>query len=278
MLIDTHSHLNFNAYKEDQREVIERALNNNIWMINVGSQYQTSQRAVEISQQYSQGVFSAVGLHPIHLETGLVKIKVDKEEIEMKTQEEDFDYEKYKNLAKNEKVAAIGEFGLDYYWKPKTKKKLEEFKLKQKRDFLKQLELAAELNLPAIFHCRFAHSDLIALLDDFLKDRKKTIRGVVHCFTGNWPEAKRYLEMGLYLGFNGLIFKLDFEEIIKRVPLERILIETDCPYLTPPPMTGRNEPMFVKYIAEKIAEIKKINFEKIAESTTDNAKNLFLIN
>jgi len=277
MLIDSHAHLNFNAYKEDADQVIQRAFANNIWMVNVGSQYETSKRAVGIAQRYTDGIFAAVGLHPIHLETNLLKIKVDKEEVEIKTREEDFDYEKYKNLAQNKKVVAIGEIGLDYYWKPKTKNKLELFKAKQKEVLLKQLELAKELNLPVIFHCRFGHSDLINILESFSQLSKFQMRGVIHCFAGNLDEAKRYLKMGFYLGFNGLIFKLDFDDIIKKISLEKILIETDCPYLTPPPMTGRNEPFYIKYVAEKIAKIKNVSFKKVEEVTAQNARNLFRI-
>ena len=148
MLIDTHAHLNFNSYKNDADEVIKRSLENNTWMINVGSQYSTSKRAVEISEKYQEGVYAAVGLHPIHLANGIFKAKLDKEEIAFQTQNEIFDYEKYKELAKSEKVVAIGETGFDFWYRPKTKKKLEEFKEKQKENFLQQLRLAKELNLP----------------------------------------------------------------------------------------------------------------------------------
>ena len=303
MLIDTHAHLNFNIYKNDTDEVIRRSLDNNVWMINVGSNYETSKKAVEIAQKYEKGVYATIGLHPIHLpsplfrkegakvemkanfqegklhrlETGLVKIKNDTEEVEVKTREEEFDYEKYKELAKSERVMAIGEFGLDYYWRPKTTKKKELFKQKQKDLLLKQLELAKELNLPAIFHCRMAHDDLIKILNTRYKIQDKKPRGVVHCFTGTWEQAKDYMNMGFYLGFNGIIFKLNLDEIIKKTPLGSILIETDCPYLTPNPMAGRNEPLYVEYVAEKIAEIKKLSFEEIAAITTKNAQELFKI-
>ncbi len=280
MLIDTHAHLNFNAYKDDLEEIIKRTLDSDIWMINVGSQYETSKKAVEIAQRYKEGIYAAVGLHPIHLETGLVKIKNDAEEIEIKTKEEDFDYERYKELAQTQKVIAIGEIGLDYYWRPKTTKKKELFKQKQKDLLLKQLELAKELNLPVIFHCRMAHQDLIK----FLKENPeiKPEKAVAHGFVGNLEELNQYLNFGYYIGFNGIIFKsiegINFEENIRNTPLDRILIETDCPYLTPPPFEGqRNEPLYVRYIAKKIAEIKNLSYEEIAEITTKNAKRLFKI-
>jgi TatD DNase family protein len=293
MLIDTHAHLNFNAYKNDVDKVIKRSLSNNVWMINVGSTYETSKIAVEIAERYGQGVFAAIGLHPIHLAEGIFKAKLDKEEIAFQMKNEQFDYEKYKELAKSSKVVAIGEIGLDYYWKPKTKNKLEQFKNRQKQVFLQQFNLAKELNLPIIFHCRFAHDELLEILKFQITNHKSQtnsksqiqnskLRGVIHCFTGNWQQAEKYLEMGLYLGFNGIIFKniegINFEEIIKKVPLNRILLETDCPYLTPPEEENkRNEPIYIKYIAEKIAEIKNLTYNKVAKITTENAKKLFKI-
>mgnify|MGYP001617014397 CR=1 FL=1 len=289
MLIDTHDHVNFNAYKNDANDVIRRSLDNGVWMINVGSQYDTSKRAVEIAERYEKGVYAAIGLHPIHLANGIFKTKIDTEEIEFQTREENFDYQKYKDLAlrsfnEGGKVVAFGETGFDYYWKPKTKVKIEQFKEKQKEVFLKQLDLAKELNLPVIFHCRIAHDDLIQTIQ---QSNNPTIKGVIHCFTGTWQDAKKYLEMGLYLGFNGIIFKLDLDEIINKTPLEKILIETDCPYLTPPlpavalakagPQLIRNEPLYVKYVAEKIAKIKNINYEEVTKITAENAKKLFKI-
>jgi TatD DNase family protein len=271
MLIDTHAHVNFNAYREDSDEVIRRALDNGVWMINVGSQYSTSQRAVRMAEKYPEGVYAAIGLHPIHLETGLVKIKEDKEEIEFKTIEEDFDYEKYKSLASSsKKVVAIGEIGLDYYWKPKTKTRLQSFKEKQAAVLLRQLDLAKELNLPVMFHCRSAHNELSDILDS-------GVRGVIHCFTGTWEQAEKYLKMGFYLGFDGIIFKLNLDEVIKKTPLERILAETDCPYLMPLPVGGRNEPLNIRYIVQRIAEIKGVDYDAIADTTTQNAKKLFKI-
>lgn len=295
MLIDTHAHLNFNAYKKDAGEVIGRSLDNNIWLINVGTNYETSKKAVEIAEKYPEGVYAVIGLHPIHLETGLVKIKNDKEEIEVKTREEHFDYERYKELAQSPKVVAIGETGLDYYWRPKTTKKKEIFKQRQRDLLLKQLELARELNLPVVFHCRMGHKDLIEILSTNVE--VKPLPAVAHGFVGNLEELQKYLDFGFYIGFNGIIFKsiegIDFEENIRNTPLDKILIETDCPYLTPPQVAealphlplhlaprgsvveGRNEPIYVKYVAEKIAQIKNLSFQEIARITTENAKKLF---
>ena len=279
MLIDTHAHLNFNAFKNDADEVIRHSLAENVWMINVGSKYKTSRKAVEIAQKYEKGVFAAIGLHPIYSTSGLVKIKTDPDEGGFEAIAEDFDEEKYKELAKSEKVVAIGEIGLDYYYKPKTKTKLSLFKETQKQVFLKQLDLAEELDLPVIFHCRMAFDDLLEILRK-TKLKNPKFRGVVHCFTGNWDQAKECLSLGFYLGFNGIIFKeikgVDFKENIRNIPLDRILLETDCPYLTPPMASAkRNEPLFIKHVAEEVAKIKEISFEELSRITTENAKKLF---
>lgn len=274
MIIDTHAHLNFNAYKNDLDAVIKRTLSENVWFINVGSQYETSKRAVELAEKYGKGVYAAIGMHPIHVETEVFKPKLDpEEEMADEKKEKKFDVERYKELAKSGKVVAIGETGLDYYYRPKTKTRQEIFKQAQKEVFLEHLKLAKELNLPMIFHCRSSHDDLIEILRN-----NPGIQGVVHCFSGTLEQAKKYLEMGFYLGFTGIIFKLDLDNIIKEIPIERILVETDCPYLTPPEASSeRNEPIFVKYIIKKIAGIKGLSYEKIAEITTQNAKKLFRI-
>ena len=290
MLIDTHAHLNFNTYKADSTEVIKRTLENDVWVINIGTQYDTSKKAVEIAEKYEKGVYAAIGLHPIHLNAGLVKMKLDQEEVAFNSREEEFDYKKYKELAENEKVVAVGEIGLDYYYKPKTKRKLELFKEKQREALLKQLNLAEELNLPVIFHCRMAHEDLLEILNYKLKAINYKLRGVMHGFVGTTEQLQKYLKMGFYIGFNGIIFKniegINFEENIRKTPLNRILIETDCPYLAPPlPVEAlakagpfenqRNKPLYIKYVAEKIAKIKNLSFEEIAKITTENAKELF---
>jgi len=288
MLIDTHGHVNFNAFRDDSNAVLKRALESNTWVVMPGTQYSTSKRAVEMAEGFESGVYAAVGLHPIHLGE---QRKVDVLEVqslpldqnkqsweEFVTRSEEFDVEKYRELTKSKKTVAIGEFGLDYYYRPKGKVKLEAFKAKQKDVFLQQLDLAEEARLPVILHCRVAHDDMIGMLEA----RAKKMQGVVHCFTGTVEQAQKFMALGLYIGFNGLILK-DVpalpkpEEVISSIPLERIVLETDSPYLIPP-MLGveRNEPLFVKYIAEEIARIKKVSVEEIAEATTQNAKTLFL--
>ncbi len=261
MLIDTHSHLNFSDFDKDREEIIEKCLKNRIWIINVGIDYQTSRKAVEISRKYKQGVYAAVGLHPLNFK-------------------KKFDYKEYKKLASDSKVVAIGEIGLDYYYKPKTKRKLEVFKEGQKELLLKQLKLAKELDLPIILHCRLALDDMLTILKSNIQYLKPNLPGIIHCFTGNLEQLDEFLRMGFFIGFNGIIFKqisgIDFEILIKRTPLKRILIETDCPYLLPPEFSEkRNNPFGVKLVAEKIASIKGISFEDLSKITTENAITLF---
>ncbi len=274
MIIDTHSHVNFNAFKEDKDEVMKRTLAEDIWMINVGTKYETSQSAIQLAEQYQEGVFAAIGLHPIYAAAEFVKTKTDPDEGEFFIHEQEFDKEKYKQLVlSTKKVVAIGEVGLDYYYKPKTTEKLKQFKEKQKQVFLQQIELAKELNLPMILHCRVAHDDVIEILKE-----QKDVRGVIHCFTGTVEQAKKYIDLGFYIGINGIIFKLQLDEVIKSCPLEKMVVETDCPYLTPAPEgQKRNEPMFIKHTIQKVADLKSVSFEEVAEKTTQNARKLFNI-
>jgi len=212
-------------------------------------------------------------MHPIHIKQDLVKFRTDPEEGSFETLGENFDREKYVELTKSEKVVAIGEIGLDYYYRPKTKSRLEIFKQKQKDLFIEQLGIAKEVNLPVIVHCRMAHQDVIDILQ-----KHPGLRGVIHCFTGTLDEAKEYIKLGFYIGLNGIIFKLNLGEVIRAVSLENIVFETDCPYLTPPSARAeRNEPLFVKYVAEKVAELKGISFAEVADITTTNARKLFKI-
>jgi len=272
MIIDTHSHLNFVAYKKDLDAVVKRTLGAGIFCVNVGSKYETSEEAVRIAEKY-EGMYAAIGLHPMFAGAEFIKLKTDPEEGEFMVKEQDFDIKKYKELAKSKKVVAVGEIGLDYYYRPKTKAKLEQFKEKQKQVFLQQLDFAEELSLPVIIHCRMAHDDVLEIL------KTKKAKGVIHCFTGGIKEFEQYLNLGFYIGLNGIIFKMDLDEVIKKCPLDKILVETDCPYLTPSAegKDNRNEPIFVKHVIQKIADLKGLTFEEVAEATTQNAKMLFKI-
>ena len=279
MLIDTHAHINFKDFKEDGDKIIQNSLAEEIWMINVGSDYKTSKRALEYANKYEKGVYATVGLHPIHI----TEMNMEMEGESFKTRGEDFNYDIYEKLAKFEKVVAIGEVGLDYYHFENTTN-IPEAKEKQKQVFLSQALLARRLDLPLIIHCRQAHDDLVKILSDFRKEYIDLIPkdrpwGVIHCFSGDEDLAWKYFNMGLIISFTGLItFSRQWDDLIRRLPADKFMIETDSPFLTPEPFRGkRNEPLFVKYVAKRIAEIKHLSEERIAEITTKNAKELFRI-
>lgn len=254
-LTDTHSHLQDDAYKDDLDEVIERAKAADVAkIITMGDNIVNSRLATILSQKY-EGVYAAVGLHP--------------EAIGDATE----DYlEELKKIAENKKVVAIGEIGLDYYWE----KDVERRKTQQKI-FVEQIRLAKELNLPVCVHDRDAHGDTL----EILKRERKNLRGVCHCFSGSYETAAELFKLGVYIGVDGpLTFKnaAKLPEIIAKSPKDRVLIETDSPYLSPAPNRGkRNEPSYVLHIAEKLAEIWEISLEEVAEITTNNAKRLYNI-
>jgi len=289
MIIDTHSHLSFKAYDKDRDEVIKRTQENEVVCIDVGTKYETSKNAVELAER-NENIYSAIGLYPIHIKTDLLKLKMDESEGGFVPFGEEFDKQKYLELAKSsKKIVAIGEIGLDYYYLPKSKTKRVQYKELQKNVFVKQLELAQELDLPVMVHTRMAHEDTIGILNNYsLQTTHYKLSGVIHGFVGTWDNAKKYLELGFYLGINGIIFKfnenseavrlgqVDVEGVIKNCPIDRIVVETDCPYLTPPQENkdNRNEPIFVKHIIQKIADIKGLSYEEVASVTTQNAKKL----
>lgn len=300
-LIDTHAHVNFNAFREDGDEVVRRALAAGVGMILAGSQRDTSQRAVEYAEKYpDEAVWAAVGLHPTHL----VQRVVDAQETgtpfsapqpwaTFESREEVFDPEYYRGLAQHPKVVAIGEFGLDYYRLPRRNKLYQpsdrtnsivregaeagttrdEIIQKQKTTARAQLMLAMELKKPVLFHCREAHQDLRQLVDGVGFGIGRSPRGIVHSFTGTIAEAEAWLARDFLIAFNGIItFAPELEEVVRFVPLEKMVVETDSPYLAPVPFRGkRNEPLYVEYVARKIAEIKGVDLEEVAQKTTENA-------
>jgi TatD DNase family protein len=278
MLIDTHCHLQFNAYKNDADEVLARCKEKGMILNVVGSQRDTSLRAVEFARRHDF-IYATVGLHPIHTHA----TEVDEEEIKFKTREEDFDYEFYKSLAQDEKVIAIGECGLELFHVPEGADR-ESFLQKQKDIFLKQINLARELGLPLVIHVRDAHEEMVRFLDEVRKGSQ--LSGVVHCYTGNWHYAQKYLDMGLHIGFTGVITfppkktdpqpQIDLLEVVNNVPLDRLLIETDAPYLAPQAYRGqRGEPWMVEEVAKKIAELRGVATKEIADIAENNASKLF---
>jgi len=276
MLIDTHCHLNFSAFKEDADEVIKRTLKENYQMIIVGTQYDTSLRAISYAEKY-QGVYAAVGLHPVHLINQQIKEQVGGQVIEFTSRAERFDEEKYKKLALHKKVVAIGEIGLDYNESLLSK----EYKKLQQEEFIKQIRFAKEIKKPIIIHNRNATQDILKILKNEYNNWNElnNLNGVAHFFSGSFEQASEFFKLGFLVSFTGVItFSPMYELLIRKLPLEKIMVETDAPYVSPLPYRGkRNEPLNVKFIAQKIADIKGLSFEEVAMQTTQNAKNLFKI-
>ncbi len=275
--IDIHSHVNFKVFNEDKDEVLKRSFENDTWVINVGTQADTSQKAVEIANQHKEGVYAIVGLHPIH--TGVSYH--DKKELgeggkEFASRGEVFNKEFYRALLKDPKVVGIGECGLDYY------RCTEESISKQKKAFIEQIELANEFDKSLMLHIRHGvnHIEHNAYLDtlEILKAHSK-VKGNVHFFAGTWEEAKAFLNFGFTLSFTGVItFTKDYDEIIRNTSLNMIMSETDAPYVTPVPFRGkRNEPAYVKQVVKRIAEIKNISESEVALAIIANARRVFKI-
>lgn len=286
---DSHSHLNFKPFAEDWKEAVDRALKENVHMINVGTNLATSKRSVEIAEEVGEGMYAAVGIHPIHLAKKITeRATFDGQEYSFTTKSETFDKRKFFDLMKSEKVVAVGESGLDYYHLEDFKADdmtREEYIQLQKEILYEILGFAREVGKPHIFHCRDAYDDFVDLVKTFSDNSDggsgpgSQVRGVVHCFTGSMEQAKKILEIGLYIGFTGIITFPNAKELqatATEVPLDRMLIETDCPFLAPQAVRGkRNEPLYVKYVAEKIAELKSISIEEVAETTYANTRELF---
>lgn len=281
--IDIHAHTNFVAFDEDRGAVIQRALDNDTWVINIGTQYNTSKKAVEMTNEYKEGVYATIGLHPIHTSSSYHdESELGNEGKEFTSRGEIFDKEKYRELAKNGKVVGIGECGLDYYHlSPDSIEK-------QKKAFIDQIELANELEIPLMLHIRnsdenldtSAYQDVLEILKEYSK-----VKGVIHFFAGTLKDAKDFVDFGFYISFAGVITyppkkndprKINFEEIIKDLPLDMIMADTDSPYVAPVPHRGkRNEPVYVKDIVRKIAQIKGLDEEIVSSQIVLNAKHLF---
>jgi TatD DNase family protein len=254
MFVDTHCHLDDPAFEDDLDAVITRARARGIaWILDPGTTVKTSERAIALAHQYDS-LYAAVGIHPEDCADASTE-----------------NLDQIEALTRDEKVLAIGEIGLDYHWAENPPK------AQQKQIFARQLEMAGALGLPVIVHDRDAHGDSVDLVksDAFNPDAG----GVFHCYSGSVETARILLDLGFYLGFDGPItFKNNKKspEVVAFAPLDRLLIETDSPYMAPVPHRGkRNEPAFVADVAAKMAEIKHLPVEKIAEATTANAERLF---
>ncbi|NOU76590.1 YchF/TatD family DNA exonuclease [Paenibacillus sp. LMG 31458] len=248
MLTDSHTHLNAEQFNEDQDEVIQRALDAGVTrIVNVGFNRETIPSSIALAERYDF-IYSTVGWHPV-------------DAIDMMPG----DLEWIEELCKHEKVVAIGEIGLDYYW-DKSPKDI------QQRVFREQIRLARKLEMPIVIHNRDAHQDILHILKE---EKAEEVGGIMHCFSGSWETAKQCLDMNFHISFGGPVtFKnaKQPKEVLAQVPLDRLLIETDAPYLTPHPFRGkRNETGYVRLVAETAAEIRGMTLEEIAEITTNNA-------
>lgn len=250
-IFDSHAHYTDKAFNDDREAMLGSLKESGVCgIINCGADIESSVSSVDLASKYDY-IYAACGIHP--------------EEAD-KTPENYIDI--LRDLAKNEKCVAIGEIGLDYYWRQDTKDL-------QKELFEKQILLSKELNLPIIVHDRDAHGDTIEIL------KKHCPKGVLHCFSGSVETAAEVLKLGMYIGLGGaLTFKNARKsvEVAEMLPLDRLLLETDCPYMAPVPMRGkRNNSGYIPFVAEKVAEIKGIDPQTVLDVTTENTRKLFNI-
>jgi TatD DNase family protein len=248
MLIDSHCHLEMSDFRGDLEQVLQRARDAGVGFIfTIGTEQEDWNRAVEIAETYAS-VYAVLGIHPHNAK-----------EIDDQT------YVTLRELCKHRKVKACGEMGLDFF------RNLSPRDVQLKR-FQEQINLAKEIGLPIVVHDREAHRETLEVLKS---EGAEKCGGIIHCFSGDYEMARRCIDMGFYISLPGsLTYKNAdrFREIVRRLPLESLLVETDAPFLTPVPLRGkRNEPAYVRYTAEKLAEVKEIPFEKVAEATTENA-------
>lgn len=253
MIFDSHAHYDDEAFNEDREEVIQGLKDKGvIGVLNCGASIEGARMSVELSNKYDF-IYSAVGIHPEHAD--MVNDKV---------------IEELRDLARNPKVRAIGEIGLDYYYEENPSREV------QKLAFKLQMNLAKELKMPVVIHDRDAHKDTLDILKEFPE-----VIGVVHCFSGSVEFAKECLKLGYYIGFTGVITFKNAKKIIEVaqvVPMDRILVETDCPYMAPAPHRGkRNQSDYIKYIIEKISEINGKTIEEVENLTVFNIKQLLKI-
>lgn len=280
---DIHTHPNFAAFNADRDEVMKRALQAGVCMNVVGTQTGTSKAAVDLAEKY-EGVYATVGLHPIH--TG--KSFHDKDEIgeggqEFTSRGEEFDYDYYKKLASHPKVVAIGECGLDYYRSKNYELGImNEGQKKQEETFRRHIELAIEVKKPLMLHLRngfgrSAYRDAFSFLNSYFLLHNSWPRGNLHFFAGTIEEAKLFLDAGFTFSFTGVVtFARSYDEIIRYLPLDRILSETDAPYVAPAPYRGkRNEPLYVQEVVKGIARIRHEDEETVREHLLKNARESF---
>jgi TatD DNase family protein len=251
MIFDTHAHYDDEQFNEDRVELLNSMEEQGVGtIVNVSAAYNSCRKVIALAKEYPF-VYAAVGIHPD--EVGCLN-------------EENF--AQMKELFKEEKVVAVGEIGLDYYWDNEPREV-------QKKWFIRQLELARELDLPVLIHSREAAADTM----EIMKEHAKGLSGVIHCYSYSKEMAQEYIKMGFYIGVGGVVtFKnaKKLKEVVENIPLTSIVLETDCPYMAPEPNRGkRNNSAYIRYVAEKIAELKGITYEEVVEQTEKNARDMY---
>lgn len=278
-LIDVHTHVQFSAYP-DPEEIVQRALKNGIWIVNVGTQKDTSKEAVLLADKYGEGVYAAIGLHPVHTN----KSFHDEQELgggeaakAFTSKGEEFDYDYYLSVGKKPKVVAIGECGLDYY-----RGQSGDFRARQIKAFDSQIFLSNEVKKPLMIHCRNgeagnAFKDLIKILK--YHELGNEFPGIVHFFSGSKEDAKDLMDMGFCFSFGGVTtFARDYDEVIQYIGADRVVLETDAPYVAPHPFRGKkNEPSYLPLIADKIGSLLGLDSNTVAEKTTSTARKILKI-
>ncbi len=248
MIFDTHAHYDDSAFDSDRDELLTKLFSENVaCIVNQGTTVELSKCSIALAEQY-ENMYCAVGIHP-----------------ECVTENSLSELDEIRQLARHKKAVAIGEIGLDYYWD--TPRDL------QKAVFEQQLLLAEQLHLPVTIHDREAHGDVLAII------QKYRPKGILHCFSGSVETAREIIRLGMYIGVGGVVtFKNSRKavDVVADIPLERIVLETDCPYLSPVPFRGkRNDSSMIQYVALKIAEIKHIPVEEVLKTTLENAKRVY---
>ncbi|MHB1419982.1 MAG: TatD family hydrolase [Bacillota bacterium] len=254
MLFDSHAHLNDREFKGKERDTVKRAVEAGVnYMTVVGYSPNSSSRAVELARQYPR-VYAAIGLHPHDARTFTEAMETE-----------------FISMAREDKVVAIGETGLDYY------RNLSPHDV-QEHVFRRHIHIAKQADLPVIIHDRDAHHDTVRVLRE---ENAGETGGIIHCFSGSWDMARQCLDMNFYISLAGPVTynnAVQLQEIARLVPLDRLLVETDCPYLTPHPYRGKkNEPAYVRYVAEAIARIRHVSASELADITTENALRVYKI-
>ncbi len=250
MLFDSHTHINFRDFDQDREELLKKYQKEQIWITNVGTDLASSKSGVVLADKFEKGVYATIGLHPTD------------------SPKSSFDEDSFAELI-GPKVVAIGECGLDYFHE-----KSDEGKQRQKDIFLQQIAFAQKQGLPLVIHCRDAYEDLLQIIKSEYEGQ-----AIIHSFTDSWETAKKFLDLGYYIALNAiLIFDKsgNLAEVAKNLPSDRILIETDAPFLAPPPYRGkRNQPDYVRYVVEKIVQIRNESLEKVSELTFENALEVY---